>query len=280
MRNLIRSKSVYSFLKVLVRSEANRSTATLNQKAQGLHISFSRLRYFAHAAAMANSHRELDDTQIKLLQEECILVDKNDKNIGSASKKKCHLLKNIDEGMLHRAFSVFLFNKEGELLIQQRSDAKITFPGHWTNTCCSHPLNVTGELEEAAAVGVRRAAQRKLKHELGIEPEQVPVDGFHYLTRIHYRSNNVPDDKTWGEHEIDYILLSQRDVDLVPNENEVKDYKFVSRKDLKDLLETADEKGILLTPWFRLVANTFLFGWWDHLDNVDQDNDHSTIHRM
>ena len=75
--------------------------------------------------------------------------------------------------MLHRAFSVFLFNTSGELLLQQRSDAKITFPGHFTNTCCSHPLNIAGELEDEDAVGVRRAAQRKLKHELGITAEQV-----------------------------------------------------------------------------------------------------------
>lgn len=71
----------------------------------------------------------LDQTQIDLLKEECILLDNDDKNIGSASKKDCHLLENIEKGMLHRAFSVFLFNDEGKLLLQQRSDAKITYPG-------------------------------------------------------------------------------------------------------------------------------------------------------
>ena len=76
-------------------------------------------------------------------------------------------------GMLHRAFSVFLFNANNELLLQQRSDSKITFPGHYTNTCCSHPLNTPGELDETNAIGVKRAAQRKLYHELGILPEQV-----------------------------------------------------------------------------------------------------------
>lgn len=73
----------------------------------------------------------LDQTQIDLLKEECILIDDNDKRIGSASKKDCHLLENIDKGMLHRAFSVFLFNMKGELLLQQRSDAKITYPGKY-----------------------------------------------------------------------------------------------------------------------------------------------------
>lgn len=61
---------------------------------------------------------------------------------------------NIDQGMLHRAFSVFLFNTKGELLLQQRADAKITFPGYWTNTCCSHPLYVPDELVEENQMGM------------------------------------------------------------------------------------------------------------------------------
>ncbi|PNI17455.1 LOW QUALITY PROTEIN: IDI1 isoform 5, partial [Pan troglodytes] len=76
-------------------------------------------------------------------------------------------------GLLHRAFSVFLFNTENKLLLQQRSDAKITFPGCFTNTCCSHPLSNPAELEESDALGVRRAAQRRLKAELGIPLEEV-----------------------------------------------------------------------------------------------------------
>ena len=79
---------------------------------------------------------------------------------------------NIDKGLLHRAFSVFLFNSKNELLLQQRATEKITFPDMWTNTCCSHPLGIPGEggAELAEAVeGVKRAAQRKLDHELGIK---------------------------------------------------------------------------------------------------------------
>lgn len=108
---------------------------------------------------------------------------------------------NIEQGLLHRAFSVFLFNSQNQLLLQQRAAEKITFPGMWTNTCCSHPLGVPGEtgssLEEAVQ-GVRRAAQRKLDHELGIKKAQVPVEKFRFLTRIHYMA---PSDGKWGEHE-------------------------------------------------------------------------------
>lgn len=222
----------------------------------------------------------LDATQVKLMEEECILVDENDKTIGSASKKVCHLLQNIEKGMLHRAFSVFLFNSKGELLLQQRAEEKITFPDHFTNTCCSHPLYFEAELEEEDAIGVKRAAQRKLNHELGIKQDQVPVDAFHYLTRILYKAENVPKDDKWGEHEIDYILFIKSDVDITANHNEVKSYRFVSQKELKDIVDSADSKGMLLTPWFKLIVQTFLFKWWDKLDCISSQKDINTIHRM
>lgn len=108
---------------------------------------------------------------------------------------------NIDKGLLHRAFSVFLFDSNKRLLLQQRATEKITFPDMWTNTCCSHPLGIPGETGaelDAAVLGVKRAAQRKLNHELGIKPEQVPLDKFEFFTRIHYKA---PSDGKWGEHE-------------------------------------------------------------------------------
>ncbi len=141
-----------------------------------------------------------------------------------------HMSMVLFAGMLHRAFSVFLFNSNNELLLQQRSTAKITFPGelkaqvvphccrtaiprclctctvelscftvrlflaaeHWTNTCCSHPLHVTAELEDdGGAIGVKRAARRKLQHELGIDPQQVtPLEKNHVPC--------VPAEVSWG----------------------------------------------------------------------------------
>lgn len=108
---------------------------------------------------------------------------------------------NIDKGLLHRAFSVFLFDDQNRLLLQQRASEKITFPDMWTNTCCSHPLSIPGETGSSlpeSVDGVKRAAQRKLDHELGIKMEQVPFEDFHFLTRIHYKA---PSDGKWGEHE-------------------------------------------------------------------------------
>lgn len=173
-----------------------------------------------------------DEEQVRLMDEVCIVLDYNDNPIGSASKKTCtcffflfpfllttidyvpmirwlmrrlfilgHLMSNINRGLLHRAFSVFLFDSQNRLLLQQRASEKITFPDLWTNTCCSHPLGIAGETGaqfDDAIEGVKRAAQRKLNHELGIKAEQVPLDKFEFLTRIHYLAES---DGKWGEHE-------------------------------------------------------------------------------
>ena len=111
-----------------------------------------------------------------------------------------HLMENINKGLLHRAFSAFVFRpSDGKLLLQQRATEKITFPDMWTNTCCSHPLDDFAEEKiEEKQLGVRVAASRKLEHELGIPPSQTPVDHFQYLTRIHYLA---PSNGLWGEHE-------------------------------------------------------------------------------
>ncbi|CRK40391.1 hypothetical protein BN1723_004818 [Verticillium longisporum] len=186
-----------------------------------------------------------------------------DKPIGNASKKACHLMTNIDKGLLHRAFSVFLFDDQNRLLLQQRASEKITFPDMWTNTCCSHPLGIPGEGGAAladAVAGVKRAAQRKLEHELGIPAEQVPTDLFRFLTRIHYKA---PSDGKWGEHEIDYILFIKANVTLDVNKNEVQATQYVSPDELKALFQ---DPKLVFTPWFKLICETMLFEWWAHLD--------------
>ncbi|KAJ2704471.1 isopentenyl-diphosphate delta-isomerase idi1 [Coemansia sp. IMI 203386] len=218
-----------------------------------------------------------DEEQVRLMGEMCIVIDENDKAIDAASKKTCHLMTNINQGLLHRAFSVFLFNSNNQLLLQQRAMEKITFPEHYTNTCCSHPLATPDELEEEGQMGVRRAAQRKLEHELGIKPDQVPLDKFEYLTRIHYVA---PSDGLWGEHEIDYILFIKADVDLDINPNEVMSYKWVSMDEMKEIVEGAETSGTKLTPWFKLIDESFLYKWWAQIDDLEKLKDHETIHRL
>uniref|UniRef100_A0A6B2LGU1 isopentenyl-diphosphate Delta-isomerase n=1 Tax=Arcella intermedia TaxID=1963864 RepID=A0A6B2LGU1_9EUKA len=215
-----------------------------------------------------------DQEQVKLLEEMVILTDPQDRNIGYESKKNSHLVENIKKGMLHRAFSVFLFNSKGELLLQQRAKEKITFPAHWTNTCCSHPLSFPDEIIEKDQLGVRTAAIRKLEHELGIPQTTFEPQDFTYLTRLHYEASS---DETWGEHEIDYILFVKRDVHLNINNNEVMAYRYVTPQQLKELFQ---QDGLKITPWFKLIVENFIFKWWEKLEDLSSFQDPSTIHKL
>lgn len=227
----------------------------------------------------------MDAVQRRLMfEDECILVDENDQVVGHDTKYNCHLMEKINsENLLHRAFSVFLFNSKHELLLQQRSATKVTFPLVWTNTCCSHPLFRDSELIEENALGVRNAAQRKLLDELGIPADDLPVDQFIPLGRILYKA---PSDGKWGEHELDYLLFIVRDVGMNPNPDEVADVRYVNREELKEILRKADsgEDGVKLSPWFRLVVDNFLFKWWDQVEkgshSLRKAADMKTIHKL
>ncbi|KAI7730498.1 hypothetical protein M8C21_021961 [Ambrosia artemisiifolia] len=260
-------------------------------------ISFkSRLPVFSFTAGVSSSSSHvtspvlggdadstMDAVQRRLMfEDECILVDANDGVVGHDTKYNCHLMEKIEsENLLHRAFSVFLFNSKYELLLQQRSSTKVTFPLVWTNTCCSHPLYRESELIEENCLGVRNAAQRKLLDELGIPSEELPVDEFIPLSRILYKA---PSDGKWGEHELDYLLFLVRDVSMNPNPDEVADVKYVNREQLRELVRKADagEEGLKLSPWFRIVVDNFLFKWWDHAEkgSLHEAADMKTIHSL
>ncbi|BGP09171.1 isopentenyl-diphosphate delta-isomerase idi1 [Rhodotorula toruloides] len=111
---------------------------------------------------------------------------------------------------------------------------------------------------------VRQAAARELTHELGI-PHTYPLDDFAYLTRIHYYA---PSDKIWAEHEIDYIFFLTLDPKTNINPNEVSDVKWVSKADLEKFFK---DPSSTFTPWFRLIAESFLYKWWDALLALRKD---------
>lgn len=227
-------------------------------------------------------------------KDKCIVLDAHDRVVGYESKYETHRFNETTErGILHRAFSVFLFNKEGKLLLQQRASDKITFPDVWTNTCCSHPLTgftpteVDTPLDVALGrvPGVKRAAVRKLKHELGVEEGTVPVESFKFLTRLHYWAADVVThgkQSPWGEHEIDYILFARVDgLDFTPNPEEVRDTKWVTLQELRDMMKP--ESGLLWSPWFRIIVERFLPAWWADLDETlgtDRHVDVRRIHRF
>ncbi|CAI4905031.1 BPG_G0055170.mRNA.1.CDS.1 [Saccharomyces cerevisiae] len=225
-----------------------------------------------------------DEEQIKLMNENCIVLDWDDNAIGAGTKKVCHLMENIEKGLLHRAFSVFIFNEQGELLLQQRATEKITFPDLWTNTCCSHPLCIDDELGLKGKLddkikGAITAAVRKLDHELGIPEDETKTRGkFHFLNRIHYMA---PSNEPWGEHEIDYILFykinAKENLTVNPNVNEVRDFKWVSPNDLKTMFADPSYK---FTPWFKIICENYLFNWWEQLDDLSEVENDRQIHRM
>ncbi|KAK9793172.1 hypothetical protein WJX73_004249 [Symbiochloris irregularis] len=213
-----------------------------------------------------------------MLKDQCLLVNQHDNIVGQASKKDTHVFSPAQpQGLLHRAFSVFLFNEEGKLLLQQRAASKITFPCVWTNTCCSHQLSgfdpsevdLPDAVSNGSVMGSKRAAVRKLGHELGIPAHQIPLKGFRYLTRLHYCAadpHSKGQEPQWGEHEMDYILFSRASVDVRPNAEEVSDIKWVTLPELKRLM--APSSGLKWSPWFRILVENHLDGWWQDLQKT------------
>ena len=120
--------------------------------------------------------------------------------------------------------------------------------------------------------GVIAAARRKLEQELGIDPDSVPASSFSFVVRVHYQS---PCDQQWGEHEIDYILICQPpdDVQVKENANEVAESRYFSADELRSWVESnrnSSESAELISPWFQIVHDNFLYEWWNNLGNLDK----------
>ena len=157
--------------------------------------------------------------------EKLLLVDKNDKVIGTREKMKCH----EGKGVLHRAFSVYIFNPKGELLIQQRSKQKPLWPLYWSNTTCSHPRPGESYVE---------AGERRLKEEMGFTCALRKVDQFQY--RAKYKD-------VGSENEFLTVLIGVYDGQINPDLGEAKKWKWISLEKLKDDMEKNPDK---YTPWF------------------------------
>lgn len=216
--------------------------------------------------------KKLSPIQETALNENCILVDGNDNNVGEASKYDCHRLDANGKLPLHRAFSIFIFNSKNEILLQKRSETKVTFPNHYTNACCSHPLSdIKQEKEEQNAIGIKLAARRRLAFELGIPQSVIDIEMFTYLTRIYYFSKG---DGVWGEHEIDYLLFLKQDLPLKPNPEEVSEVRYIAQSEFNNFLNELKEP---ITPWFKLVAENRLQIWWNNLHQLYKFQDQNSI---
>jgi geranylgeranyl diphosphate synthase type I len=217
-----------------------------------------------------------DSAQVDLMSEAIIAVDELDNELRPISKVEAH----YSSGELHRAFSVLLFDSNNRLLLQKRASHKVTFPNVWANSCCSHPLYSESEREIKDALGVKRAAIRKLHQELGIEEKQVPITDFNFITKMIYSSRMNED---WIEREIDHILIIKADVDVNFNENEVSEVKWVSQGELEEMLVAEVEGDGEIAPWFRCIASRLMTEqWWDAVGDSDKLNEISDdlIHDM
>ena len=191
-----------------------------------------------------------DSIQSEMMGEMCLVVDIEDNVTGVESKLICH----NNDGIRHRAFSVLIFDSKGRLLLQRRSFEKITFPGVWANSCCSHPLDMKSEND--GSEGVKKAARRKLDHELGIPKEITEQWSFHHIGRIEYSCRW---DQDWIEREIDHIMVVCADAIVDHNENEISDVLWADSSEIKRMMEGEGEWGNeVIAPWFRLIWEKFI----------------------
>jgi geranylgeranyl diphosphate synthase type I len=191
-----------------------------------------------------------DSIQTEMMGEMCIVVDKEDMVTGTESKLNCHK----NKGIRHRAFSVLIFDTKGRLLVQKRSNEKITFPGVWANSCCSHPLNIKTENE--GSEGVKNAARRKLEQELGIPEEVTDQWTFHNIGRMEYSCRW---DNDWIEREIDHVMVVIADADVDHNENEISDVLWADLSEISRMMNGEGEWGNeIIAPWFRLIWEKFV----------------------
>jgi len=170
--------------------------------------------------------------------EELILVDREDNVTGFLSKADCH----DGNGLLHRAFSVFLFNADGELLLQQRARGKRLWPGYWSNTCCSHPRR--GETLEVAS-------ERRLEDELNI------AANLSFVYRFVYQASFG---ESGSEHELCHVFLGRVTDTPRPNSSEIEALRYLSVTALDTELKVSPER---FTPWFKLE--------WDALKTEHAD---------
>ena len=212
-----------------------------------------------------SSLSKLDSSQLEMMKEMCLVVDENDKVIDSVSKIDCHRGK----GIRHRAFSVLIFDSEDRLLMQQRSIEKITFPGIWANSCCSHPLDIENENGDEIE-GVIHASKRKMFQELGI-PEKVSSGwDYNHIGRFEYSCRW---DDEWIEHEIDHVLIVRASPELSINENEIMDTRWLTHEEINQMLEGENEwKNSIIAPWFRMIWKHFIEPHYPDMEELIDSN--------
>jgi isopentenyl-diphosphate Delta-isomerase len=165
------------------------------------------------------------------MEEQVILVDEQDCPIGVAEKMQAHR-----DGLLHRAFSIFVINSKGELLLQKRSRSKYHSGGLWTNTCCSHPRP-----EETTEVGARR----RLQEEMGFSCDLREIFSFAYQANL---------DNELIEHEFDHVFVGEFNGEPILNPEEAEDWRWSAIEDLRDDMQSHPDR---YTFWLKVCFEKF-----------------------
>lgn len=171
-----------------------------------------------------------------MAEELVILVDKDDQKVGLMPKMEAH-----EKALLHRAFSVFVFNDKNELMLQQRAFSKYHSPGLWTNTCCSHQRDGETNIE---------AGKRRLQEEMGFVTELTEITSFIY---------KAPFDNGLTEHEYDHVMVGHYNGDPNINPDEVAAWKWMPLEAVKHDIE---QQPNLYTAWFKIIFEKF----YDHIN--------------
>lgn len=164
-------------------------------------------------------------------EENVILVNDKDEQIGLMPKMEAH-----QKGVLHRAFSVFIFNKKDELMLQQRAHSKYHSPGLWTNTCCSHQREGESNIQ---------AGKRRLQEEMGFITDLRDTISFIY---------KAPFDNGLTEYELDHILVGKYNEDPILNPEEAAAFKWMNLEDVKRDMEVNPQ---LYTAWFKIIFDKY-----------------------
>lgn len=169
----------------------------------------------------------MENINMSDINPQLLLVDENDQVIGHQSKLAAHL----GEGQLHRAYSVFIFNRQGQLLLQQKAAPKPLWPGSWSNSCCSHP---------SVGVAIKDSAQCRVQMELGLEAS------VEYLYKFLYRAKYLD---VGHEHELCHVFWAICDDLPKPNTDEVAAYQYIDIDGVADFIAANEQQ---VTPWFKM----------------------------
>lgn len=177
------------------------------------------------------------DNKVSFDNELLILVNESDQEIGYKNKLECHQ----NNGILHRAFSIFIFNDHGDVLMQKRSSEKKLWPLFWSNSCCSHPRK---------SEKIEKATLRRLEEELGIRTE------LKFIFKFQYQANYL---EVGSENELCSVYIGKSNAAVIANKNEIEEWQYIPVEKLDQKIE---DDPTQFTPWFKIEWQRMRTEFW------------------